>query len=60
MERKEWCRGMKGGLSFLDILTLEFIGFKLAGCIDWSWILVFAPLGTKERSVWCEKIFCRV
>ena len=34
---------MKGGLSFLDILTLEFIGFRLAGCIDWSWILVFAP-----------------
>ena len=33
-----------GGVSFLEILTLLFIGLKLTGFITWSWIWVLAPL----------------
>lgn len=30
--------------NFLELLFLLFLGLKLAGKIDWSWWLVFAPL----------------
>ena len=33
-----------GGLSFLSLLTLLFIGLKLTGFIDWPWWLVLAPI----------------
>ena len=33
-----------GGVSFLGLLTLLFIGLKLTGYITWSWIWVLAPL----------------
>lgn len=33
-----------GGIGFLSLLALLFIGLKLAGYIDWSWWLVTAPL----------------
>ena len=33
-----------GGVSFLGVLTLLFIGLKLTGYIAWSWIWVLAPL----------------
>ena len=33
-----------GGVSFLEILTLLFIGLKLTGHITWSWIWVLSPL----------------
>ena len=33
-----------GGVSFLEILTLLFIGLKLTGYITWSWIWVLSPL----------------
>ena len=33
-----------GWVSFLEILTLLFIGLKLTGYITWSWIWVLAPL----------------
>ena len=33
-----------GGVSFLGLLTLLFIGLKLTGHIAWSWIWVLAPL----------------
>ena len=33
-----------GGVSFLGLLTLLFIGLKLMGHIAWSWIWVLAPL----------------
>ena len=32
------------GLTFLDGLTLVFIGLKLAKVIDWSWWWVFSPM----------------
>ena len=33
-----------GGISFLGLLTVLFIGLKLTGYITWSWIWVLAPL----------------
>ena len=33
-----------GGCGFLGFLTLLFIGLKLAGYIDWSWIWILCPL----------------
>ena len=33
-----------GGVSFLGLLTLLFIGLKLTGYITWSWIWVLVPL----------------
>ncbi len=33
-----------GGVSFLRLLTLLFIGLKLTGYITWSWLWVLAPL----------------
>lgn len=32
-----------GGVGFLGLLTLLFIGLKLTGHITWSWIWVLAP-----------------
>lgn len=32
------------GIGFFGLLTILFIGLKLAGVIDWSWWLVFGPL----------------
>ncbi len=32
------------GMSFLDGLTLVFIGLKLAKVIEWSWWWVFSPM----------------
>lgn len=31
------------GPGFLSLLTLLFIGLKLTGHIDWSWLWVLAP-----------------
>lgn len=33
-----------GGIGFLGLLGLLFIGLKLGGIIDWSWWLVLLPL----------------
>ena len=33
-----------GGIGFFGLLGLLFIGLKLAGYINWSWIWVTAPL----------------
>lgn len=33
-----------GGIGFVGALFLLFLGLKLAGFINWSWWLVFAPL----------------
>lgn len=33
-----------GGVGFLGLLTILFIGLKLGGVIDWSWWLVLLPL----------------
>lgn len=34
----------KGGVSFLNLLLLLFIGLKLGKVIDWSWWWVLAPV----------------
>jgi len=31
-------------MKFADALLLLFIGLKLAGLIEWSWLLVVSPL----------------
>ena len=33
-----------GGVSFLGLLAVLFIGLKLGGVITWSWWWVLAPL----------------
>lgn len=32
------------GSSFPSLLTLLFIGLKLTGYIDWSWVWVLSPM----------------
>jgi len=33
-----------GGIGFLGLLTILFIGLKLTGYIAWSWIWVLSPI----------------
>lgn len=33
-----------GGIGFVGLLTILFIGLKLTGYIAWSWIWVLSPL----------------
>ncbi len=33
-----------GGIGFAGALTLLFIGLKLGGVLDWSWLWVLSPL----------------
>lgn len=33
-----------GGIGFVGLLTILFIGLKLTGFIDWSWWWVLSPL----------------
>lgn len=33
-----------GGIGFCSLLAVLFIGLKLTGYIDWSWLWVLAPL----------------
>jgi hypothetical protein len=33
-----------GGVSFLGLLCLLFIGLRLGGVIDWLWVWVLAPI----------------
>lgn len=33
-----------GGIGFLGLLTILFIGLKLTGYITWSWVWVLSPL----------------
>jgi len=32
-----------GGIGFLGLLTILFIGLKLTGYVDWSWFWVLFP-----------------
>lgn len=36
--------GSSGGVGFAGLLTIVFIGLKLAGFIAWSWWWVLSPL----------------
>jgi hypothetical protein len=33
-----------GGIGFLGLLTILFIGLKLTGYITWSWFWVLSPI----------------
>lgn len=33
-----------GGIGFVGLLTILFIGLKLTGFIEWSWLWVLAPI----------------
>lgn len=33
-----------GGIGFTGLLTILFIGLKLTGFINWSWVWVLSPL----------------
>lgn len=33
-----------GGISFIGLLTVLFIGLKLGGAITWSWFWVLSPI----------------
>lgn len=33
-----------GGISFMSLLTLLFIGLKLSGHITWPWVWVLSPI----------------
>lgn len=33
-----------GGIGFFGLLCILFIGLKLTGNIDWSWLWVLSPL----------------
>ena len=35
---------VSGGVNFLELLFLLFLGLKLGGWITWSWVWVFAPI----------------
>lgn len=35
--------GSNGGVGFVGLLTILFIGLKLTGHIDWSWLWVLSP-----------------
>ncbi len=35
---------LSAGSSFPSLLTLLFIGLKLTGYIDWSWVWVLSPI----------------
>ena len=34
----------RGGVGFITLLGLLFIGLKLAGFVDWEWWVVLAPI----------------
>lgn len=45
-----------GGIGFFGLLTILFIGLKLGGVIDWSWVWVLAPLWIPIAAVVCVLI----
>lgn len=43
-DKSEVYSRLNAGNSFPSLLTLLFIGLKLTGYIDWSWIWILSPL----------------
>lgn len=35
---------IRGGIGFIGLLTILFIGLKLTGHIGWSWVWVLSPI----------------
>lgn len=44
MDKSKVYSRLNAGNSFPSLLTLLFIGLKLTGYIDWSWIWILSPL----------------
>lgn len=44
MKMSESKSSSSGGIGFVGMLTVLFIGLKLTGFIDWSWWWVLAPI----------------
>lgn len=44
MKNNKYAICIYGGTLLIDLLTVIFIILKLCNKIDWSWLLVFAPL----------------
>ena len=36
--------GSGSGIGFFGLLTILFVGLKLIGYIDWSWLWVLSPM----------------
>lgn len=34
----------QGGIGFFGLLTILFIGLKLTGYVNWSWVWVLSPI----------------
>lgn len=50
-------KGGKQGATFIDLLALMFIGFRLAGIIDWPWWLVLMPIWVSAAAVFVSAAF---
>lgn len=37
-------QSQSGGVGFVGLLTILFIGLKLTGFIEWSWVWVLSPI----------------
>lgn len=46
-----------GGIGFFGLLTILFVGLKLANVIDWSWRLVLLPLYGPVSLLLCIALF---
>ena len=44
MSETKYVSQNSGGLGFVGLLTILFIGLKLTGYITWSWIWVLSPI----------------
>ncbi|MBL8584678.1 MAG: hypothetical protein JNL61_20930 [Rhizobiaceae bacterium] len=46
-----------GGIGFVGLLTILFIGLRLTNYIDWSWWWVLSPIWICAALV-CSILFC--
>ena len=46
-----------GGIGFVGLLTILFIGLKLTGYITWSWLWVLSPLWISFLFIFIVLIF---
>lgn len=44
MSNQNTSSSSSGGIGFVGLLTILFIGLKLTGYISWSWVWVLSPL----------------
>jgi uncharacterized protein (DUF983 family) len=46
-----------GGVGFVGLLTLLFIGLKLTGYVTWSWLWVLSPMWISLLAVVLAALF---